>query len=433
MKKVLILAHDFPPLISIGAQRPYSWYKYFTQHGYLPTVVTRSWNGEENLPQDFVKPTEHETSIERDREGREVIRVPFAPNLRDKLLLTYGYNRFTLLRKLLSLFYIFTEHLFLVFDSKAGIYKAADTFLKNNKVDYIIATGEPFILFKYASRLSAKYNIPWVADYRDGWTTNQGNYRQGFLQRLQVAFFRSREKQYISNAALITTPAPEYAAALKQLHPGKQVEVVYNGYDEDAFIGLEEIQPPKNKFVISYAGIIYPHQNLEMFLEGFDSFLENGKLSEKEVEVNFYGLNSQPDSVIRVLKNTKHSIVFNFTARMPYANIVKKLKASHVQLLLSAKGANWLNAKVFDYLGTGQPIMLVQNDKGVLEEMVHLGKGASLDDVQQVRDYLQQQYVLFQSGTSGTEAVSIATKQYTRAQQAKNFCALLDLKPKAEK
>ncbi len=33
MKKVLILAYDFPPYVSVGGLRPYSWYKYFKEFG----------------------------------------------------------------------------------------------------------------------------------------------------------------------------------------------------------------------------------------------------------------------------------------------------------------------------------------------------------------------------------------------------------------
>mgnify|MGYP001445437583 FL=1 len=43
-KKVLILAYDFPPYNSIGAQRPYSWLKYFNEFGFQPIIVTRHWD-----------------------------------------------------------------------------------------------------------------------------------------------------------------------------------------------------------------------------------------------------------------------------------------------------------------------------------------------------------------------------------------------------
>ena len=71
-------------------------------------------------------------------------------------------------------------------DTSKTIYYAADQFLKNNECSMIIATGEPFILFKYASSLSKKHRIPWIADYRDGWTTNQSKINLGFLEKINI-------------------------------------------------------------------------------------------------------------------------------------------------------------------------------------------------------------------------------------------------------
>ncbi len=33
MKRLLILAYDFPPYVSVGGLRPYAWYKYLKEFG----------------------------------------------------------------------------------------------------------------------------------------------------------------------------------------------------------------------------------------------------------------------------------------------------------------------------------------------------------------------------------------------------------------
>jgi hypothetical protein len=43
MKKVLILAYDFPPYVSVGGLRPHAWYNYLKEFGVEPIVVTRQW------------------------------------------------------------------------------------------------------------------------------------------------------------------------------------------------------------------------------------------------------------------------------------------------------------------------------------------------------------------------------------------------------
>ena len=45
-KKILILCNDFPPVNSIGADRPYSWYKYFHEFNLYPIVITKNWQNE---------------------------------------------------------------------------------------------------------------------------------------------------------------------------------------------------------------------------------------------------------------------------------------------------------------------------------------------------------------------------------------------------
>ena len=41
--KALILCNDFPPINSIGAERPYSWFLYFKENGIEPIVITKNW------------------------------------------------------------------------------------------------------------------------------------------------------------------------------------------------------------------------------------------------------------------------------------------------------------------------------------------------------------------------------------------------------
>ena len=425
--RVLILAYDFPPLISIGGQRPYSWYKYLPDNQISVTVITRQWPAQTSSPIDYVKQTVEPVVIETNGKGSKVIRAGFTPNLRDRLLLNFGMQNLAPLRKLLSYFYAFAEHLFFSFDSKSSIYYQAEKEIEKQRPGIIIATGEPFILFKYAGCLSAKHNIPWIADYRDNWTGNQGNYPQGFLQQLLNNFYRSREKKYVSNSLLITTAAPTYAASLKNLHPGKEVEVIYNGFDEAYFDGLDVIHPPANKFVITYGGTIYPHQNLEMFLDGLLDFITQNKIDKSEIEVNFYGIDLQAEAKARLL-NYKKELAGYITAqpRIPYAELLKKMRASHLLLLLSRSGADWLNAKVFDYLAVKRKTFLVENDHGILESVLkETNGGIGLNNKEEVTGFLKSEYDDFKRGIVKDSEVNEQALKYSRKNQANVLSQLL--------
>ena len=54
-------------------------------------------------------------------------------------------------------YYEFAQFLFPI-GPKSGLYDFAREYLKVNKVDAIIATGDPFVLFSYASKLSKEFD-----------------------------------------------------------------------------------------------------------------------------------------------------------------------------------------------------------------------------------------------------------------------------------
>ena len=63
------------------------------------------------------------------------------------------------------------EHTHMSFDVKREIYLKAKELCRKKSFDLILVTGEPFILFKYGHKISKEFGIPWIADYRDVWTT----------------------------------------------------------------------------------------------------------------------------------------------------------------------------------------------------------------------------------------------------------------------
>ncbi len=82
---VLILAHDFPPYVSVGGLRPYSWMKYLPAYDIHPVIVTRNWNDEQTDPNSFIRPSTIQTVEQLDEEGHTLIKTPFRPNFAHRL------------------------------------------------------------------------------------------------------------------------------------------------------------------------------------------------------------------------------------------------------------------------------------------------------------------------------------------------------------
>jgi hypothetical protein len=409
VKKILILAYDFPPYNSIGGQRPYAWFKYFKEFGYEPIVITRHWDEQIKNSIDYVKPSKNQVlTIENCSEGI-IYRVPFNPNLRDKLLLKQGMNNYVILRKSMSLFYRLFEFVLNGFDKRRTLYLFAQQAIQEHKVDLIIATGEPFILFKYASALSKKYNIPWIADYRDGWSAN---YNRSAIEKL---FYSIIEKKIVATVTAVTTVSEEFAVQFQPLLKRK-VLVSFNGYFEEKF---ETITPQLKleKFIVSFAGTLYSYQPIEIFAKGFSLFFLK---YNKDVVLRFLGANFYPDQVNRIKKAFAGcNVNIEFTDRLPHAATLQLLNESSLLLLPANPKHQQIYAKVFDYLALRKNILLCQSDEGALHKIIsETRSGFICNTAEEVAAVLEKTYTEWQNN-GAVICNSMGIERYSRKNQTK--------------
>ncbi|MBX7181437.1 MAG: hypothetical protein K1X82_04935 [Bacteroidia bacterium] len=377
MKKVIILAHDFPPYTSIGALRPFSWFKFFHEFGIYPIVITRQWDSAKQSPVDVVRGSEQNFETRSNLENGTIIRVPYFPNLRDKVILKFGMDRMNFIRRFLTFYYSVAKFISSGSDNTFLFQKQGQRVIDYDGCDVIIATGEPFFLFKYAYELSIKNNIPWISDYRDGWTTNSVNIPKTPIEILVNKFFEYCEKKYLDSVSIITNASPTYAEDFKQKYSHKDVKVVFNGYDTSLFENVQNISQRKDVFTITYAGILYPYHQLELFLDGFKQFIINRNLTN--VQLLFLGIEFYPEQKDRLIKYDDFLLPFiKTTPRIPHEKVLTKLKESNLLLLLTDEKAKSLHAKVFEYLLSERKILLVKNDKGVLENILMESKGGDV-------------------------------------------------------
>jgi hypothetical protein len=354
LKKVLILAYDFPPYVSVGGLRPYNWYKQLKKEGFFPVVVTRQWVNRYGNQLDYVAAGTSDTvEVEETEEGM-IIRTPYFPNWSNRLMLAYGNNRFILLRKFLSFLLEFFQWFFIL-GPKAKIYRAADEYLKRHGADVIIATGDPFILFKYARMLGKKYDIPWVADYRDPWSHNFEEGKQRYLS----PFYRFVERHISGSAAFITTAAEIVQEKVKKLQLNTHLHILYNGFEQE--IVKHHSAPPAHSEVlcIAYAGTVYDWHPWNSFFRQLYLFKQNNPTVP--LQLNFYG-NNRPEELKTWLRDhlpdLQDSVIFH--PKLSYAELIPKLAENHVFLLFNDYYIR--GTKIYDYLGLKRHILFCYLD-----------------------------------------------------------------------
>lgn len=418
--RVLILASDFPPYNSIGGQRPYSWLKYFHEFDLEPIVVTRHWDRPINHPDDCNLPS-LSTKVEVENlDYGTIIRAPFKPNLRDKLINTSNPVA-VVFRKVLTVWQLLTENAIPSASNKFSIYEAARDYLEKNKVDLILACGEPFVLFHYASKLAQDNGVKWIGDYRDGWSTNYRWDEGGFYAWIQKTFHAPAEKKVTNTAAVLTTAAPAFSQRLSVLtgRNFKDVPVIYNGFFEEKFQEIE-IREPHKTFTIVHAGTIYYFQKVETLLSGLNEF--KNQHPDFQFKLAFYGLNFQPDQIERIKRNSENLIV-EFGDRLNHDDMLAELNRADAQLLLATPEKAQIYAKVFDYLASGGPILMVENDQGPLEEILRNRENAFLcNSVSDVVDSM----VKLKSGAAGNLKEDISGSPFTRRNQASKMAGVIN-------
>ncbi|HGJ63835.1 TPA: hypothetical protein ENS27_00435 [bacterium] len=352
----IILAYDFPPYVSVGGLRPYSWYKYFHLFDIYPVIITRQWANKYRSYKDYVAPgISQNTIVEKTIDGT-IIYSPYNPNLSNRLILKYGENRMKIIRKIISGWFEFYQWVSLS-GAKAKIFEIAEEYIIKNKVDIIIATGDPFILFKYAAILSKKYQKPFIADYRDLWSLNTE-------KKSKLLFYWNKylEKKYVKKAICITTVSEFLRDKISEIF-NKDVYIVNNGYDEDN-ININIITPPKDRLSIAIAGTIYKWHPYKIFLNTINNLYIQKNI---KIELWFWGVNNEFEIKQYIeefcigIKSHVH-----FHPRLENEVVLQKLKESHLLLLFNY--FYFMGTKIYDYIGLKRCILFCfSNDSEAIE------------------------------------------------------------------
>lgn len=358
MKKLLILAYDFPPYVSVGGLRPYNWYKYLKEYGIEPIVVTRQFDTSFGDERDYIAPSKNKKTIVEETEYGTVLRSPYFPNRANKLLLKYGNSRYLLMRRLISAYFEIAQFLW-ISGPKKQIYYAANEFLKNNKVDAIIATGDPFVLFFYANKLSKKFDIPWIADYRDPWSDDK-KYK---TNKLYYNWIKKVEIRNVSGAFSIITVSEFLKFRLKELFTESIVYVLQNGYDPELIDRISSFPQTTKCFTISFVGTMYEWHPWRSFITIFSNVVEQ---HENSLKLHFYGINNTKDVmdfISQFPEKTQHSI--SIFSRIPNRELLEQIAKENTMLLFNYY--SFMGTKIFDYIGVKRKILLCyENDENAL-------------------------------------------------------------------
>ena len=372
-KKVLIITYYWPPSGGAGVQRWLKFVKYLPQHGWDPIVYTAE-NGE--------YPVLDHQLIKEIPENIEVIKTPiWEPYSWYKKLsgrkqndnINSGFLSENKKRsKLIESISVWVRGNLFIPDARKFWIKPSVKFLSNylkkNKVDAIISSGPPHSMHLIALALKKKFNIPWIADFRDPWT-NIDYYQDLKLSKRADQKHKKLEKNVLLNADIALSVGKTLAKELQVLG-SNNVQVIENGYDPEDF-NLKE-STLDEKFTIAHIGSFTPSRNHPILWESIKELIKENKEFADHLQLKLIGKIDY--SVKESIEENGLSQYVNFMAYLPHDQVIKEQTSSHVLLLMvnntpNAKGI--VTGKVFEYMASCRPILVIGPKEGDLAQIIN--------------------------------------------------------------
>ncbi|MBI4250708.1 glycosyltransferase [Candidatus Uhrbacteria bacterium] len=285
---------------------------------------------------------------------------------------------------------IFYQEIFGYPDSEktwiSSALNAAVSCIEKERFDAMISSSPYPTSHIVAAKITRRFGIPWVADFRDPWTENP-NFLFGSIRKF---FERRLEQKVMRMAKKITAVAPAYAEATARIN-NRRVEVITNGFDPA--IVNDPPKPLTKKFTITYTGTLYQGKRdpKNLFIALRD-ILESGEIAEKEIEIRFYGKH-QSWLQAEIEKYGLGHVAMQ-KGQLPRLEVLQKQYESQILLLLGwgsedSPDAGVYPGKIFEYFAARRPILVVGGPENEtikkIVEQTGAGKGmARADDVKKI-------------------------------------------------
>ena len=353
-RRLLLVTYYFPPLSGSGVFRPLRMAKHLPRHGWDVTVLSVSENT--RAPKD--------PSLLREIPPQ--LRVERTPSAEPRTLLI-ALNKLGLRGLVRRL-----EPWLMLPDDQRGwvpfAARRAKRLVRESHFDAVVTTSAPYSAHLVGQRLKRHTGIPWIADFRDEWTTNP-YLRDRYPTNWHLNFSRSMEREVLRQADRVVCVSRPWLDALHGLVPelpDDKFVVLPNGYDGEHFRGKPPARP--DRFRIVYSGAFYGPRSPGPFLEALDLVRERRRIPADEIEVVFMGHTGWSD---RVEGDSLRSSV-RIVKHRPYFESLEVLREAAVLLLVIPRegGAGNHTGKLFPYLASGRPILATAPEPNVAAELI---------------------------------------------------------------
>jgi len=378
MKRLLMVANPFPPMVSAGNARLLRFLRHLPENGWETTVLTARATGPVPVP-DGVRiertvapgPESLYALARRIRPSSGASGRAQATATGGGVHVTGGWARAgggahaAAARSSRS---GPINDWLMIPDPYAGwiapAVRRGRSLLAAEKFDAIFSSSPRPSVHVIAASLAHQSGLPWVADYRDPWTTNQ-------FRRYPTACHRraheSLETWALRRARFVTAVNAPIVDELVARHPhlAGRTAVLPNGFDpgepaDDVALG--------EGFWFVHTGRLYGREPQTL------AFLSALAGLPDDVNVLFLGLESPFVSEIAAALGIGHRV--RVEPYVPHARALGAQRAADALLLVNGRRPESMSSKVFEYLASGRPIFAISPQGSAARELFAAVGGA---------------------------------------------------------
>lgn len=441
MKRVLIITYYWPPSGGSGVQRWLKMSKYLPENGWQPVIYTAK---------DAEYPVE-DPSLEQDvAPEAEVIRRPivepytfykkFLGMQKGEKVKAGFINEGTKKSGWKENLSVWLRGNLFIPDARCWWIKPSvrylSKYLKEHPVDALISTGPPHSMHLIARALNKKFNIPWVADFRDPWT-DIDFYKDLKLTRCADRKHHRLEHQVLTEATKAVAIGWDCAKGLES-HGAKDVAVITNGFDETfvethgrVSLHNDASQHETLPFTMSHIGIVGANRNPETFWQSIADIVEMFPGTSPIPSIKIRLIGQVDNSVLESIKRYNIEKYVEIIPYIPHNQVIAEQQKSDVLLLFvnntpNAKGI--LTGKIFEYMASGRPILCIGPEDGdsarILNE-TQSGITVDFNDKEKMKQTILTLYERFKDNNLKINNLDLISR-YSRRNLCRQYCEILN-------
>lgn len=343
-RRLLVVAFHFPPFAgSSGVQRTLRFVQHLPRLGWEPIVLTAQPRAYDHVRPDLLREIPAGVVVER----------AFALDAARQLAFRGRYPA-----------WLARPDRWMTWRPDA--VRRGRRLVRALRPDAIFSTYPTATAHSVGAALATWSGLPWIADFRDpmaqdGYPEDPRTWRS----------FKRIEERVFAQAAACTFTTPSAAADYRARYPDSaaRVEVIENGYDEEAFLRAERdpqagvpLQP--GVATLLHSGVVYPSERDPTQLFAALALLKRDGIDGKQLRVRFRAPGHEA-LLARLASAQGVADMVDILPAVPYHEaLVEMLRADGLLVMQAANCNAQIPAKLYEYARAGRPIVALTDPAG---------------------------------------------------------------------